>query len=470
MFVFMRLKNSYKIILPVLSVIVFLISLEIVLRLGGFFFILLQENKNKIELAYSNKCRVLCVGESTTALGGKYSYPYILGQFLNSNSGTEFCIINKGVPGTNSVAIVKQMPEYINRYKPQIIVAMMGINDYDYNNVIVQSEKIGAIYKFTSSLRIYKLFHLINSHLAGKAVTGSDNTVFSRGLSKGPVSKNRAVVPLSGEARVYYERGILYSLRGLYNEALIMYGKAMDENSEFLDTYMQLGWTNLILGQFDVSEKYFRKAVLLDPSNDSVHAALGFSLFRQRKFTEAEGVLRKAIEINCYNDKAYVDLGQCYIYENKYKEAESVFKMAIKANPDCDRAFGALALVYLKEQEYALANKYFNQANRIRLEFFHPETRESFKKLKDIAKENRCILVCVQYPMRNVEALKAMFNSTEGVYFVDNESSFKKRVEQEGYEAYFVDRFAGDFGHCSRKGNDLLAANVGRVIMGIANE
>ena len=459
-----------KIILPFISVIVFIVALEIILRFSGFLFIFLQDYRNKIELGRSKEYRVLCIGESTTALGAKQSYPYILGKLLNSGSKKTFAVINKGVPGTNSAAIVEQVPEYIARYKPHIIVAMMGVNDYDYNHVIVQFRKAGAFNRFISSLKIYKLFRLIELGLSPRAGFIQDSEVFLRSPSNGLLRNKVAVKPLSAKAREYYEKANTYSRRGLHSEALLMYAKVLDMDPEFPDTYLNLGWAHLILGQFDSAELFFRKAVQLDPDNDNAYSALGFCLLNQKNFSEAENAFKKAIELNYHNDKAYVDLGQCYIYQNKYAEAESIFREAIKANPDYDRAFGALALVCLEKSEDTLAENYFQQANKRRLEFCHPETRNSFRRLRDIAKKNNCLLICVQYPVRSIEGLKGIFDSMDGVYFVDNEKSFKDAIKSEGYDAYFSDRFAGDFGHCTKKGNTLLASNVARQILRIINE
>ncbi len=73
--------------------------------------------------------------------------------------------------------------------------------------------------------------------------------------------------------------------------------------------------------------------------------------------------------------------------------------------------------------------------------------------------------MCVQYPMKEVEYLEKMLPGKEGVIFVDNKEIFKKVVEREGYDSYFEDRFGGDFGHCTRKGNRLLAENIAGVII-----
>jgi len=47
---------------------------------------------------------------------------------------------------------------------------------------------------------------------------------------------------------------------------------------------------------------------------------------------------------------------------------------------------------------------------------------------------------------------------------VDNEKIFKGALGKNNYKLYFRDMFAGDFGHCTLKGNLLLAENIARAI------
>ena len=61
--------------------------------------------------------------------------------------------------------------------------------------------------------------------------------------------------------------------------------------------------------------------------------------------------------------------------------------------------------------------------------------------------------------------MKKLIVSHEGIIFVDNEEVFRKAVERTSYEEYFRDNFAGDFGHCTEKGNKLLAQNIAQVII-----
>ncbi|KKT45908.1 MAG: hypothetical protein UW39_C0036G0004 [Parcubacteria group bacterium GW2011_GWC2_44_17] len=58
-----------------------------------------------------------------------------------------------------------------------------------------------------------------------------------------------------------------------------------------------------------------------------------------------------------------------------------------------------------------------------------------------------------------------MFDSPGEVSFVDNKVIFDEAVKKTGFRDYFYDDFAGDFGHCTAKGNALLAENVAQTII-----
>jgi hypothetical protein len=94
-----------------------------------------------------------------------------------------------------------------------------------------------------------------------------------------------------------------------------------------------------------------------------------------------------------------------------------------------------------------------------------PVTAANYRKLKSILDARGIRIVCVQYPMRSVEPLEKIFEDARGVIFVDNERLFKEAVTQGGYREYFRDFFAGDFGHCTYKGNKLLAGNIADAIL-----
>jgi len=116
-------------------------------------------------------------------------------------------------------------------------------------------------------------------------------------------------------------------------------------------------------------------------------------------------------------------------------------------------------------RETRLNAKYLGKNEANDNKYYGPKTQYNFKKLREILKKNNISLVCVQYPTRELKPLKKIFKPNEEVVFVDNEKSFKDAVAREGYDAYFIDNVAGDFGHCTYKGNRLLANNIAETII-----
>ena len=58
-----------------------------------------------------------------------------------------------------------------------------------------------------------------------------------------------------------------------------------------------------------------------------------------------------------------------------------------------------------------------------------------------------------------------MWQAKSDIIFVDNEKIFKDAIREFGYHEYFIDASGGDFGHCTERGNRLLAENIANVIL-----
>ena len=96
-----------KLVRLIFEFFVYLILLEMGLRVGGFIFSSLQEYRNISSIKKKSEYRIMCLGESTTAIGGEDSYPSQLEEILNErNIGIRFSVINKGIPGANTTAIL----------------------------------------------------------------------------------------------------------------------------------------------------------------------------------------------------------------------------------------------------------------------------------------------------------------------------------------------------------------------------
>lgn len=123
-----------------LGTVVTLAVLEIVLHFGYAGFVYFQARRNAAAIASGQgDVRILCVGESTTAVAGddtgkllvpRTAYPAQLQEVLNTRqSARTFQVLNNGIMGGTTGASIELLEHTLDTVKPNIIIAMMGIKD-----------------------------------------------------------------------------------------------------------------------------------------------------------------------------------------------------------------------------------------------------------------------------------------------------------------------------------------------------
>jgi len=458
-----------------------LVLIEILLRLSGFVYMSLQEHRNYLSMKQRGHYRILCIGESTTQ-GGDWAWPHQIEQVLNESSfGVKFSVINAGIAGITTDGLAERLPGEIDRYKPNMVLAMMGVND----NSLEWSEAARPFIKksFFSQFRTFKLLQLLrlnalakfrklfykkaeNKYDEGKTAAYS-TTRFPRGSDAPQPSTGRADTLASGDQtkQGYFDQANKLHVDGLYAEAISAYRKAIEIDPLFYDAYIGMGWSYECLGMRKESLAAFQKVVDMDKSNYKAYRALAHIYSFQHRNTEVISILEKLIKQHPHDNVAYVQLADAYISEGKYIQAEETLKNAIAADAKNDRARGLLASMYEIQGKHDLSMQYYEEANNIRGSYYFPETRENFIRIKHMLDERKIAFVCIQYPMRSVKALMKTVEGQDNITFVDNEAIFKNAVKKEGYDAIFTDTFGGDFGHCTQKGNRLLAENVANTVV-----
>ena len=75
--------------------------------------------------------------------------------------------------------------------------------------------------------------------------------------------------------------------------------------------------------------------------------------------------------------------------------------------------------------------------------------------------DSKSNLLIMNYPLRPIGPIKKIFQSiNENALFIDNEANFKNSIKNDSYKDIFADSFAGDFGHLTDKGNEILVDNL----------
>ncbi|NQY99569.1 MAG: hypothetical protein HRT45_02745 [Bdellovibrionales bacterium] len=96
--------------------------------------------------------------------------------------------------------------------------------------------------------------------------------------------------------------------------------------------------------------------------------------------------------------------------------------------------------------------------------------RRNYRSLIRLALRSGSKLILMQYPLRDLNFLKELVSPiTQPVVFVPNQENFKAAIREKGEAAVFSDKFAGDFGHCTRLGYRLLAESAFSALLKASN-
>jgi tetratricopeptide (TPR) repeat protein len=478
-----------------LGIFLSLLLLETAMRLGGFLIVSIQDYQNAVAMRQKGTVRILCLGESTTQAGPE-PYPEQLEKILNQRAkGVRFSVINKGLSGINTNYVLSNLEKNLSEVQPDIVIAMMGIND--------EGAHMPSEYQITKgpastlqSLRTYKLIRWIMMAIDQK-IKNSD-AVYRR------VSPGES--PTSFKSKLQKEGGS-QQIRYIAPETI-----RQDSETIFLDKNksLELGRRYISQGQFAEAETIYRQLIRLYPRSYEAYERLAWFLSKDLKNQEAEEAYQKVIELNPNAVKGYMDLGLFYARTGRTRDAEEVYEKAAALFPHLIEPIFQLGWIYktqnkkpeavaqfrkvihmffrrenmesmtIKEKEIMsgrlavlfkeigdddLARDYYDQANALRRDYYNPLTQNNYRKIKKILDDKNIKLICVQYPVRSAEPLKKIFEGEAEVVFVDNEKIFKDALRKSSYEEYFTDIFGGDFGHCTAKGNRLLAENIAHTIL-----
>ena len=514
-----KTSTRQKIGLIIGSLILAVMVLEIGLRLGGVFVLYWRDRANQARLAGKSEFRIMCVGESTTYCGDSYSgYPRQLERILNEKDPEmKFVVINKGKPGCSTAFILKRLEGWLDGYTPDMVIAMMGINDGmgDEPGLYQDDEQSGGLGRFLGNLRTWKMARYIwenglltlrEKGILGQPPPAEEGVTAAKNFNAGDddydydaeANLQDKLKNNPRDAGVYIELGQKYLDRDWYEEALEMFNKAVAIDPENGEANLGLARYYLNQQSHKTTLELCRKVLKVNPAKDEAWVISGLSFMNEHKWGPAAEKLRHALEINPSNDEALAALGWCYWKLKNFPEAEKVSVEAIAINPANSWASGILALCYKRQGNYQaalevyqeaieflpyspqvhkeigqlyqelgkpeLAGEYFRKAKSLALNTYNPRTFRNYNQMKEILDRRGIPLVSVQYPVRNIGPLKKMLSSYKDIIFVDNEKVFKEALSRTEYSHLFKDNFGVDFGHCTAEGNRLLAENIAGVL------
>lgn len=463
-----------KIVLILWGVFLGFIFLEIILRFSAMWFVFSQDNPNHEMIRDKDAYTILCLGESTTALGGRNSYPNQLKNILNNKEkNLRFNVINKGLPSINTDNIVLNVADYINKFDPDFIVAMMGINDDFVSSSSLNKKGLGVSRIFHKTYKLCNMIARRTKNILIKYTFWEPDKNLDNGYEQiFKAVKNKDYREVERRIAQFYGTNSYPVICDVITSKILDQIQRCDNDSDEIELRIMMARINDLCENDAKAIKEFNNLLLLDPDNDEVKALLGASYMRRsKKHKAAEAFSNMKDKYSDCTSFLYLK----YYYNSHKKSAAEIqliqkMKKILKEKDPrsfCyDRIAGCLGVYYLESKNLQEAERYFNYAKAVRRLHAWSDTKKNYQMLKEESSKNGIILLCVQYPLRDVNELKSyFFNDSSNVVFVSNESNFKSAVVKAGYNYYFEDMFAGDFGHCTKEGNRLLAQNIAECIL-----
>lgn len=129
------------------------------------------------------------------------------------------------------------------------------------------------------------------------------------------------------------------------------------------DAYYSLASTHTHQGDRDGAEKYYRRALEMDPGNAAAWVNLGLEVYQEKGMLyEAETCYRRALEVRPGYATAVFNLGYAAQLGNRHAEAESLYHEAAHLDPLMAGPHLNLAGMALSRKEYFRAHQFYREA------------------------------------------------------------------------------------------------------------
>lgn len=417
-----------------------LILLEVSLQLHTHFFHKLTTNK-KSELTRPS-LRVLALGESTTAAASALpkgsDWPNQLEKIL-IEKGIHTRVYNEGRGATTTTFLVNRLADNLERYQPQIVISMMGINDHNF--FWLKEQDPLTFLGFFKNLKVLRLVaHFV---FRKESMENPAAKLIAYGVDDGRAKPSALK---AGDTRPWISRAESGDLDGLYRD--MEASLSLKTPQEKAQVYAHLG--NHFKTFEDKGLKYQKVALFF------------YEKAIQKSYNVyflPEEYLGKVYEVH-----NFLDPDRCY--EIALKTRKSVQQLS-------DVFVNRIGRCAVWDKNIKRWQNYFEDLGLVwsETEGFQTITQSNYLRAAKILKSKGVIFIAMQYPVRSVKGLQALFAKTNSKdrpdFFLSNEVAFKKALSEKPFEEVFVDQFGDDFGHCTEFGNSLIAQSAAELVLKI---
>jgi tetratricopeptide (TPR) repeat protein len=455
----------------IIFVFVFLFSLEAVLRLSGKIYYYIQTPQ-----VDPNSFRIMALGESTTqgsaAFGKQFSYPGQLELLLSRTCKRQVQVINLGMAGIRSKDILASLPANIAKYHPNIAITMIGINDSDGDSRYIDSAAQSPfIQNFIKNTQLFKLQTWIRKSLREMRAEKNLGGIQPLDTPEDILGKIKAGNDLDEAAFGTHFSEVLFNAGDL-DRAVRLHEEVLKVKPKHGWANAGLGWIYLKLKHDNVqAEKYYRAALLADRTDKD--ALIWFKLRLAQLFAETKQqenftkIVNEILESGKANSFTYTFLADLYIQSGNWNKALELLRRGNEEYPYDQKISALLIHGYSRTNDLDLYHSQIKKHESMLTQVSF-ETYINYRAIIETLLDKKISVVAMQYPLRNAENIRNTlrdFAENPELQIVENLENFSDALKTQRYDELFIDRFGGDFGHTTMKGDELLAGNAAKALL-----
>lgn len=182
---------------------------------------------------------------------------------------------------------------------------------------------------------------------------GLGNAYVDKGmLDEAIIEYEKALVIRPDYEEAHNNLGLIYEKKGELDKAISMYERALIANPSYAEAYYNLGILYEKRGNIEKAVSEYNKSLAINPNFAEAHNNLGQIYARKGMLEKAISEYKLALAINPLYGEAQTNLGTTYANKGMADEAISHLKKAITLNPDDARAYCNLGTAYIRKKMF----------------------------------------------------------------------------------------------------------------------
>lgn len=163
-------------------------------------------------------------------------------------------------------------------------------------------------------------------------------------------------------ALLNFNKGCLALDRGNLAEAKEELRLCLKEDPKFLDAYLKMGETLILLGEHDTALRVLGRAEEIHPANARTHFLRGQAELGNGNPQKAMEEFDKAIALEPKNVKLMMDAGNAFLAKNMIDEALKYFMMARETWPDFINVYNRMGITFSRAGRFEEAGQMYDKA------------------------------------------------------------------------------------------------------------